>query len=79
MVERSIPVDKKRRGRPPGTKFKAPVPLRLTSEMMVSVDHFVADRPDPKPSRSEAIRILLREALTSLGYLKHRDDPEGAN
>ncbi len=33
----------------------------------------------PKPSRPEAIRALLRDGLTGLGLLMHRDDPEMAN
>ena len=33
----------------------------------------------PRPSRPEAIRRALRNWLTGLGLLKHRDEPEAAN
>ena len=43
------------------------------------LDAYIAAQPDPKPSRPEAIRLALRDWLTGLGYLPHRDDPEMTN
>jgi len=79
MLVPSIPVDEKRRGRPPGSNFASAIPVRLTPAQRGAVDAWIADQPDPKPSRSEAIRHLLGDVLTGLGYLPHRDDPEMAN
>ena len=39
----------------------------------------MAVQPDPKPSRPEAIRVALKDWLTGMGLLKHREDPAGAN
>ncbi len=44
-----------------------------------ALDAWIAQQPNPKPSRSEAIRLALKDWLTGLGLLKHRDDPGGAN
>lgn len=46
---------------------------------MVALVAFIAAQPDPRPSRPEAIRALLKDGLTGLGYLPAREDPEGAN
>jgi len=43
------------------------------------LDTRIAAQPEPRPSRPEAIRLALKDWLTGLGLLKHRDDPEGAN
>ena len=51
----------------------------MPSDLKDAVDRYVSERPDPKTSRSEAIRYLLRDVLTSLGYLPHFDDPKDAN
>ena len=68
----------KKRGRP--ATGRTPISaLRLPDDLREAVDRYVADQPDPKPSRSEAIRYALRDWLTGLGYLPHRDDPEMAN
>ena len=50
------------RGRPsinPGP----PIALRLYSDILTSLDHWIESQPEPKPKRTEAIRELLREAL----------------
>lgn len=64
MAAVSIPVDEKRRGRPPGEKYAPPVPIRLTAEQLASVDQWRRLQPD-LPSRSEAIRRLVDLALSS--------------
>ncbi len=53
--------------------------FRLDPSMRDAVDAWIASQPDPKPGRSEAIRIALLNWLTHLGRLKRRDAPEGAN
>ena len=53
--------------------------VRLQSHPLSALDAYVAAQPEPRPSRPEAIRFLLRDSLTGLGYLPHRDDPEMAN
>jgi metal-responsive CopG/Arc/MetJ family transcriptional regulator len=42
--------------------------FRCPSDLSVAIDRFIAKQPG-KPSRSEAIRILLTKALTDRGYL----------
>ena len=46
---------------------------------MTPLDAWIADQPEPKPSRPEAIRHALTDWLTGQGYVRHREDPEGAN
>jgi len=43
------------------------------------LDAWIAAQPEPRPSRPEAIRLALKDWLTGLGVLKHREDSEGAN
>lgn len=40
-----------------------PVNVRLPPEQLAALDAWIAERPDPKPSRPEAIRYLLRGPL----------------
>ncbi|WP_267356483.1 MULTISPECIES: hypothetical protein [unclassified Methylobacterium] len=44
-----------------------------------ALDAWIADQPDPKPSRPEAIRHAVTGWLTSQGYVRHHEDPEAAN
>ena len=39
-------------------------------------DYDMAPDPEPRPSRPEAIRFLLRDSLTGLGYLGLSQTPE---
>jgi hypothetical protein len=39
------------------------VTVTLDAEELASLDAWIAARPDPKPSRPEAIALLLREML----------------
>ena len=48
-------------------------------EDVAALDRWIADQAEPQPGRPEAIRFLLRDSLTGLGYLPHRDDPEMVN
>lgn len=74
----SIPVNTKKRGRPPGQEFPVSVQLRLSEKQAAVLDAF-RNEQDDLPSRSEAIRHILSDWLTGRGYHPHRDDPEGAN
>jgi hypothetical protein len=77
-MKKSITVLRKKRGRPP-TGTDPMLSFRSPPELTSALDRWIEKQPDPKPSRSDAIRLLLRDWLTGLGLLKHRDDPEGAN
>jgi hypothetical protein len=50
------------RGRP-SINLGPPIALRLYSDILASLDHWIENQPEPKPKRTEAIRELLREAL----------------
>ena len=52
--------------------------VRLQAPPLAALDAYVAAQPEPRPTRPEAIRFLLSDSLTGLGYLPHRDDPEMA-
>ena len=58
----SIPVNSKKAGRPAGREFPVAVQLRLTDLQAASIDDWRRLQPD-LPSRSEAIRRLVEEAL----------------
>ncbi len=68
---------KSRRGRPRVDTEE--VGTRFPRDTLVGLDAWIAAQPEPRPSRPEAIRLALKDWLTGLGLLKHRDDPEGAN
>ena len=64
MLTVNILVEPKRPpGRPRGRKFSETLPLRLTPDLSAMIDEWLALQPEPKPSRSEAIRRLVEEAL----------------
>ncbi|WP_280142398.1 MULTISPECIES: hypothetical protein [unclassified Methylobacterium] len=37
--------------------------VRLQPNMLAALDNSIAEQPDPKPSRPEAVRRLLERAL----------------
>jgi hypothetical protein len=47
----------------PTTKSEPIDESRLTEELSLRIDAWIATQPDPRPSRPEAIRRLLAEAL----------------
>lgn len=49
--------------------------VRLHAPVLPALDAYLSALPDA-PSRPEAIRRILTEALTAKGFLPHRDDPE---
>jgi len=69
--------EKRSRGRP--RVDPTSIHLTLAPSYIEPLDAWIAAQPEPRPSRPEAIRLALKDWLTGLGLLKHRDDPEGAN
>ena len=63
----SIAGAKKSRGRPP-VDTEA-VNVRMSKDMLNALDVLISKHPDPKPSRPEAIRKILADAL-NLGSLE---------
>jgi hypothetical protein len=57
----SISDNKKSRGRPPTTGTGTLIGVRLQPDQLAALDAWIAARPDPKPSRPEAIRVILGE------------------
>ena len=56
------------RGRP--RVDATPVTVRIPPDQLAPLDAWIADQPDPKPSRPEAIRTAVTEHLKAKGYLK---------
>ena len=46
------------------------VPHLLPDVVLNALNAWIADQPDPKPSRADAIRQILAEHLKAKGYLK---------
>jgi hypothetical protein len=53
---------KKKMGRPP-TGIGPAIGLRLYPDLEADIDAWIARQAEPRPSRPEAIRLLLRLAL----------------
>lgn len=62
MSEASNPVERKKRGRPRGSAYADPIPMRFKKELLERVDAWRAEQPDTPP-RSVAIRRLVEAAL----------------
>jgi hypothetical protein len=56
--------EKKKIGRPK-TGIGPNVGLRLYPDLDADIEAWIARQPDPKPSKPEAIRLLVRRALDS--------------
>lgn len=61
------------RGRP--RVDATPITVRMPPRDVTALDAWIAAQPDPKPTRPEAIRTALRDHLTGLGFMKHRENP----
>ncbi|GGK29569.1 ribbon-helix-helix protein, CopG family [Salinarimonas ramus] len=57
------PATGKRRRGPAPTEVGTLVGVRLRSDLLGALDALIANEPDPKPSRAEIIRRVLRERL----------------
>lgn len=58
---------KKSRGRP--RLDTEAVNVRMGRPMLDALDAFIAEQPDPKPTRPEAVRTLLFDALAGVGHM----------
>ncbi|GJE49982.1 hypothetical protein GOFOIKOB_3023 [Methylobacterium tardum] len=47
-----------------------PITVRVPPVQLDTLDAWIADQPEPKPSRPEAIREALTEHLKAKGYPK---------
>jgi len=65
----SIPVSRKKRGRP-ATGQDPTITVRLSDDLQGDLQKWIDEQPDPKPSRSEAIRRLLSDELIRMGLRK---------
>ena len=68
-----------KKGGPRSTGKGTQLQVRVHDPLLSALDAYFFDRPEPRPSRPEAIREGLSDWLTGLGYLPHRKDPEMAN
>ena len=59
-----------RTGRTRGKQAGIQIQVRVQPEQVAPLDAWIADQPNPKPTRPEAIRVALSELLRSKGYLK---------
>lgn len=59
----TIPVTGKRRGRPKVNATQLGV--RLTVAELAALDAWIAEQPDPKPTRPEALRQLAAKAIAT--------------
>ncbi len=57
-----MPGEKKKMGRPP-TGIGPVVGVRLYPDIEEALEAWIGQQPDPKPSKPEAIRRILRAAL----------------
>jgi hypothetical protein len=53
--------------------------VHVSHDVASAFDAYVSSLPEPRPLAREALRHLMADWLTGHGFLKHRDDPEGAN
>lgn len=57
---------RKRRG-PAPTGKGLPVTVRLQPDQLSALDGWIAEQPEPRPTRPEAVRAILRERLGANG------------
>ena len=60
MTSQETVTTKKKRG-PALTGKGEPIGVRLHGDLLIPLDAWIACQPDPKPSRPEAIRMILRD------------------
>jgi hypothetical protein len=65
FMAKSIGVIPKQRGRPPTGKDPM-VAFRSPPELTARVDAWATEQPGPKPSRSEALRLLVEKGLVEV-------------
>jgi hypothetical protein len=73
MAKKTV-VPKKKRG-PPPTGVGRGLHVRLQPPAMTALDAWIADQPEPQPSRPEAIRRLIALGLTVKSKSRQATDP----
>ena len=56
-------IPKSKRGRPSTGGRREGVMVRFDRDQLAALDRWIEGQPEPRPSRPEAIRLLLREKL----------------
>ena len=74
-MTKSISDNTKKRGRPPTTGTGTLVGVRLLPDILAAVDAFAAEQSSP--SRPDAIRTIVQDHLTSLGFIEGEADLAG--
>jgi hypothetical protein len=74
-METSVSALQKKRGRP-ATGVDPMLNFRSPPELTARIEAWIGAQPDPKPSRSEAIRRLVEKALF---YASFPDPPSPAS
>lgn len=46
--------------------------VRVQPDLLADLDAWIAEQPDPKPSRPEALRLLAADYLITMGIRKPR-------
>ena len=62
MAEQDFSVTKKI-GRPKGRTRPETRPIRIPVELFEALDAWIAEQPEPLPTRPEAVRHILQKAL----------------
>lgn len=62
MADQETVQPQKRRG-PKPTGKGTPIQVRLLADVLQPLDRWIDEQPEPKPSRPEAIRRLVKKAL----------------
>jgi hypothetical protein len=71
LVMAKKPVSKRKPGRPAGRVQDVPMQMRVSGEFIKALDDWRNAQPD-RPSRSEAIRRLVEQAVAELSPLARR-------
>jgi len=74
MAKSISDIEKRGRGRP--ATDATPVMVRVPPDMISGIDAWISGRPDPKPTRPEAVRVALRDWLVGLGLLKSGEESD---
>lgn len=59
--------EKNRGGRP--RVDATPITVRVAPRQLAALDAWIAEQPEPRPSRPEAMRVALSDFLRAKGYL----------
>ena len=59
----------KKMGRPPGRRKPETALIRVQVETLSALDAWIAAQPEPRPSRPEAMRVIVADWMTSHGRM----------